>query len=560
MIQEKSYRLLGHAKALALGLLLVATVSMMLAPRPAHALTFTVNSTGEFGTGGCNFTECTLAEAIGVANRVEGPDTIRFNIPGEGVKTIHRTAGLTITDPVTIDGYTQPGASPNTLEQGTNAKIMIELDGSGGVAEALGIFADNSVVRGLAINRYGASAVVILGSNNKVEGNFIGTDPSGTQALGNRIAGVTVLKPSLGAGGASNTIGGTSPAARNLISGNAQQGVQILSGAQDNAIRGNLIGTDKSGTAPLPNGSAGVEIRDSSNNNVGGGGANTNTIAFNAGDGVAIRSLNNTVAETGNPIQGNSIFSNDGLGIDLVGGAEDAQGRTANDPQDPDAGPNNLQNKPEITSATTTSSGTTITGTLNSDPGAEFVLALYSNPSGDDEGKKLIDATSVFTDANGNATFSLSTAEQVAVGQTVTATATKAGEGSTSEFSDPKTVAPADEIAPRVNRVVPAENARGVAANANVSAFFSEDMSANTVNANTVTLKKAGTTKVLPATVSYDAATKQAILNPDANLQPGATYVATVKVEAKDLAGNRLDQDPNAAGNQSKVWRFTVKQ
>ena len=115
MFQEKPYRLSGHVKALALGLLLVALVSMMFAPRPAHALTFTVNSTGEFGSGGCNSTECTLAEAIGLANRVEGPDIIRFNIPGEGVKTIHRTAGLTITDAVTIDGYTQPGASEKAL-------------------------------------------------------------------------------------------------------------------------------------------------------------------------------------------------------------------------------------------------------------------------------------------------------------------------------------------------------------------------------------------------------------------------------------------------------------
>ena len=271
MIQEKSYGLFGHVKALALGLLLVALVSMMLAARPAHATTFTVNSTADPGSGGCNSTECTLREAIGVANRVEGADIIRFNIPGEGVKTIKSTTGLTITDAVTIDGYTQPGASPNTLEQGTNAKIMIELDGTGGVAEALGILGDDVVVRGLAINRYGASAVVILGSNNKVEGNFIGTDPSGTQALGNRIAGVTVVKPNLGAGGASNTIGGTSPAQRNLISGNVRHGVELGSGAQDNFVLGNLIGTDKSGTAPLGNGAAGVEIRDSSNNGVGGG-------------------------------------------------------------------------------------------------------------------------------------------------------------------------------------------------------------------------------------------------------------------------------------------------
>src|SRR5688500_14291441 len=112
MIQEKSYRLLGNVKALALGLLLVALVSMVLAARPAHATTFTVNSTGDPGSGGCNPTERTMAEAISVANHREGPDIITLNIPGAGVKDIHRHAGLIISDPVTIDGYTQPALLP----------------------------------------------------------------------------------------------------------------------------------------------------------------------------------------------------------------------------------------------------------------------------------------------------------------------------------------------------------------------------------------------------------------------------------------------------------------
>ena len=114
---------------------------------------------------------------------------------------------------------------------------------------------------------------------------------------------------------------------------------------------GNLIGTDKSDTAPLGNGSAGVQIQDSSNNGVGGrDDGKANIIAFNAGDGVAIRSFNNNTAETGNFILSNSIFSNEGLGINLFGGTENAAGATANDLKDPDAGPNNLQNKPVIVS------------------------------------------------------------------------------------------------------------------------------------------------------------------------------------------------------------------
>ena len=547
-----------YVAELVLAALLAA--SLMLAPSPAHATTFTVNSTGDPGSGGCNSTECTLAEAVAVANRVEGPDIIRFNIPGEGVKTIQRTSGLTITEQVTIDGYTQPGASPNTLEQGTNAKIIVELDGSGGVAEALGIFADNVVVRGLAMNRYGASAVVVLGSNNKVEGNFIGTDPSGTQALANRIAGVTILRPSSGTGGASNTIGGSSPEQRNLISGNAQQGVQLLSGAQDNRIEGNLIGTDKSGTAPLGNGSAGVEIRDSSNNAIGGpDDGEGNVMAFNGGDGVAIRSINDTNAETGNFVLRNSIFSNEGLGIDLIGGTENAVGETANDLQDIDSGPNNLQNKPVVTSAINSDTITTIKGTLNSTPNTRFLIEFFSNPRGTGEGKELIGVTNASTDANGNGSYTLSLAQQVAAGRTVTATATSLVDGSTSELSAPKSVVAADEVSPRVIRVVPAENATGVSANANISAFFSEDMRPGFINASTVKLKKLGTSKFLPATVSYVAAKRQAILNPQASLQSGATYLVTVTVGAKDLAGNGLDQDRSASGKQAKIWKFTVK-
>jgi len=573
MIQEKSYRPLGHVKALALGLLLVALVSMMLAARTAHAasLTFTVDSTADLKDAGIDgvcdgapipaVKTCTLRAAIEEANANPGADTIRFNIPDSvdpGVKTIKATTSMRITEAVTIDGYTQPGASPNTLEQGTNAKIMIELDGTGGVAEAFGIFANDSAVRGLAINRYGASGIVILGSNNKVEGNFLGTDPTGTQALGNRIAGVTVVKPNLGPGGASNTIGGTSPDKRNLISGNVQQGVQILSGTQDNFVLGNLIGTDKSGTAPLGNGSAGVQIQDASNNGVGGrDDGKANTIAFNGGDGVAIRSFNNTLAETGNFILSNSIFSNEGLGINLFGGTENEVGDTANDLKDPDTGPNNLQNKPVIVSAIN-SGGTTIKGSLNSTPNSEFLVEFYSNPRGTDEGKKFIGSTQIVrTDADGNATYTLGLFQPIAVGQTVTATATNLADGNTSEFSAPETVA--DGVAPRVNRVNPAENATGVAARANVSAFFSEEMSANTLNTNTVKLVKKGTTAKVSAKVTYVAAKKQVILNPNANLQAGATYVATVTAGAKDLAGNRLDQNPNAAGNQAKVWKFTVK-
>jgi hypothetical protein len=114
-----------------------------------------------------------------------------------------------------------------------------------------------------------------------------------------------------------------------------------------------------------------------------------------------------------------------------------------------------------------------------------------------------------------------------------------------------------DSTAPTVTSVSPANNATGVGLAANVRAF-SEAMKAASVNTNTFKLFKAGTTTPLAAVVSYDAE-KNAVLNPNANLKPGAKYKAVITTGAKDLAGNRLDQNPNATGNQQKVWFFTVK-
>ena len=188
---------------------------------PAQAgITFTVNSTGDAGTGGCNSTECTLREAIAVTNRVSGAGTIRFNIPGSGVKTIKTTSELpAITEAVTMDGYTQPGSSPNTLAKGTNAQINLELDGSGARGLTSSTTASDSVVWGLVINRFDGPGVQIDGNSNIVEGTFIGTEASGTNALGNG-GGVFV-------DGDSNAIGSNLPSQRNLVSGNDDDGVTL---------------------------------------------------------------------------------------------------------------------------------------------------------------------------------------------------------------------------------------------------------------------------------------------------------------------------------------------
>src|SRR5687767_6204738 len=133
------------------------------------------------------------------------------------------------------------------------------------------------------------------------------------------------------------------------VGGIQSAGVNITpTGNADFAVEGNLIGTKKDGTSALANDNDGVNFSGSSGNFVGGfSPAAANTIAFNGGDGV------NVVGDdaAGNRILLNSIFSNGELGIDLVGGIENAAGATANDPNDPDQGSNDLQNKPVITSA-----------------------------------------------------------------------------------------------------------------------------------------------------------------------------------------------------------------
>ena len=111
----------------------------------------------------------------------------------------------------------------------------------------------------------------------------------------------------------------------------------------------------------------------------------------------------------------------------------------------------------------------------------------------------------------------------------------------------------ADTVAPTVNGVTPADGTPDVAVTANVEATFSEAMDPVTLSGSTFTLVKQGSSQSVTATVSYDAATKKATLDPSTELDPGATYTATVKggtVGAKDLAGNPLGVD--------KAWSFST--
>src|SRR5215210_4238566 len=509
-IEGTSRRALIMLAALALAGALFA-----LGPGPAHAATtFTVNSTGDGPDSdttddACEVAslppsgECTLRAAIEQANATSGADTINFNIPGTlGVKTISPTSKLpAIAEQVTINGYTQPGSSPNTLAVGDDAALRIQLDGTNAwAAHGLVISGGSgSVVKGLVINRFGelgaihevfihngarnnaiegnfigtdAAGTAVLGSsptvvkieyspgntiggttagarniisgngggieivgptakNNKVEGNYIGTDATGTQDLGN-FDGVGISPAP------DNTIGGTSAGAGNVISGNDGFGVDIgNSGATGDKVEGNFIGTTANGIDPLGNGFHGVGIYSVGDSTVGGttSGAE-NVIAFNGGDGIKLGTCGPS-----NGILSNSIFSNAGLGIDL-----DSPGVNPNDVGDGDTGSNDLQNFPVLTSATTSGAATTISGILYSTPNGVFTIQFFASPAADPstygEGKTYLGQTDldIVADASGDAPFTFSPAQPVPAGQVVTATAVKQIDSGTSEFSGGVTV------------------------------------------------------------------------------------------------------------------------
>jgi photosystem II stability/assembly factor-like uncharacterized protein len=258
-----------------------------------------------------------------------------------------------------------------------------------------------------------------------VQGNYIGTDVTGNVALNNPSAGVSIQ-------GSFTLIGGLTPGSQNIIAGNKvgiQLGGSVAPGPVNNTIQGNIIGLNAAGTAALPNTFGGIQVSDSSNNTIGGiaNGAG-NKILFNDGPGVIVFS------GTGNVIRGNVIFSNNGLGIDLGSIA----GITPNDPNDADTGANNLQNFPVLTMVNSSGGSTTIQGTLNSKPNTAFIIDFYSNaacdPSGNGEGARFFDTTNVTTDANGNASINFVSSVSLPSGRALTATATDPS-GNVSEFS-----------------------------------------------------------------------------------------------------------------------------
>jgi CSLREA domain-containing protein len=449
------------------------------------ATTFIVNTTDDTNDGTCDASHCSLREAINAANFNFVTDTIAFNIPGSPPYTIQTVSLLpTITDPVVIDGTSEPDFSGTPI---------IEIYGNSLAGTGLNLQAGNSTVKGLVINRFNGDALRLeTGNGNVIAGNYIGTNVTGSIDLGNTGYGIVIYS-------SNNTIGGTTPAARNVVSGNGNGGILLaVSSATGNTISGNYIGADRTGmldvgntgpgiyvsgqsntiggttpaagnvisgndsygifmngsttilnqvlsnyigvasdgTTAIGNGSHGIYVNQAGNNTYGNiAGTGTNVIANNAGDGIYVAL---GASGTQNKCYRNSIYANVGLGIDLG-----VDGVSANDPLDPDTGANNMQNFPTMSSAQINGSGDLIIQYLVNSATSNSLYSLriefYEADSvAGGEGKRYF-ATDTYTSANyaaGTKTVNFGNAFGLGIsgGDAIVSTTTDLN-GNTSEFS-----------------------------------------------------------------------------------------------------------------------------
>jgi hypothetical protein len=256
---------------------LVALLALGL-PAASRATTYNVTNTSDTGAG-------SLRQAILDANASMGLDTIAFAIPGSGVQTITVTTQLpTITDPVILDGDTQPGFGGSPL---------IELTSNASPTVGISVTAGASTIRGLVIHGFGTNVQVQSGGDNIVEGCYIGTDATGT--VGSSGNGLIVLS-------SANLVGGADPAERNIVGG-GNIAIQVSSG-DGNVVRGNYVGVGLSGAAALGGGIAtGIYVF----------GASNTLVVDNLVGGCSVSGITVASVGTGNILQGNRI------GVDASG-------------------------------------------------------------------------------------------------------------------------------------------------------------------------------------------------------------------------------------------------
>ncbi len=364
---------------------------------------------------------------IGVWGGASGNFVGGTNAGAANVASGNLIVGILISDIGTGNNVVQgnfAGTDPLGKIAVSNGSIGVAVNGANGnligglVASARNIVSGNGFA-GIVVSQAGAS-------NNLVQGNYVGTDATGSKAVPNGQIGLGVW-----GGATGNILGGANAGSANVVSGNVFYGVFVSdTNTIGNLVEGNLIGVSSTGSNALGNGYANVQLQNGASGNFIGGVAagEGNIIAFSgSGPGVVLFDL----GTTNNAIRGNSIFGNAALGIDLLG-----DGVTPNHLGFL-AGPNDLQNFPVITNVFGEGGSTIVSGTLNTLANGPFFVDVYRNPgpdpSGHGQGQYYVGSVSVSTDNSGNAAFALTNNTGNFSGQYFAATATSAL-GDTSEF------------------------------------------------------------------------------------------------------------------------------
>jgi hypothetical protein len=294
-IQSKNY-FLGLVQ-------LILTIAFLTGA--AQAATYTVTTLADNGAG-------SLRQAILDANASFGADTINFNIPGSGVRSIFPQMGELpeITDSLTINGATQPNYTGNPL---------IEINGSALAGQLSGITVRNGavVIKALVIRDFGRDGIYVKCLNNcgakppslHLTGSRIGTNSDGTIDAGNGSDGIELSAETA----ASSQIGGTGANERNVISGNGFHGINIYNSLEQLSgnsflIVNNMIGTNLAGTAAMPNGGNGISVYGNGVTIGGDAPAERNVISGNTYNGISLGGFNN--ADGYNVVEGNYIGTN----------------------------------------------------------------------------------------------------------------------------------------------------------------------------------------------------------------------------------------------------------
>jgi hypothetical protein len=258
---------------------------------------------------------------------------IQFNIPssdpGCGVASHVCTIALTeclgsssfcegLSQPAIIDGYTQPGASANTLAIGDNAQIKIKVVGDPAGDQVIrlcsptgcGLVGDSSgsTVRGLCLTGSPNThqILIFIGSNNDVvTGSFVGVDIDGTTVVGNGDP-IEVRQNTSG-----NIIGGTSPAARNVMASDGVFGV-ILNDGNATLIQGNYIGTNAAGTAAIGLLGRGIDMEIGTGVIIGGTASGAGNVINGTDAGISIGGVQFNAA-------GNTTVQGNLIGTDATG-------------------------------------------------------------------------------------------------------------------------------------------------------------------------------------------------------------------------------------------------